>query len=121
MSWVCRLFAPFLLMVSACHKSPSVEDMERKMSREFPLGMTFDEASRKAKEDYSHVKVVEISGFYRQQGVHKGAEVGDKSISFVIGEYRDEPFALTVLEANLAFDNSGRLIEIWVRQTRDAP
>ena len=56
---------------------------------------------------------------YLDQDTGKG--VGVKSIWGVLTERKTTPLTITTVEVYWGFDNDGRLIDIWVWKTTDAP
>ncbi len=100
----------------ACHR-PSVSEAEETLSQQFPIGMSFEDASELAQANYSDVKILKDVGSYRQQGAPR-VLVGHHSIIFHFAEYR-QLFTVS-LEAHLAFDENGKLSDIWVERTVDA-
>ncbi len=84
-----------------------------------PLGSGFAEVEAKLKKKYTNVQKSLNTGFLRR--VIDGEElVGAKAIWVDIGNYRTGLFSTTFVAAYWGFDQSGKLIDIWVRKDVDS-
>lgn len=74
-----------------------------------------------ARDGHQKPLISKTSGFLKQEGSGNSV-VGVQSVSISLGEYHSFPFGFTTsVEAYWGYDADGRLVDIWVWKTTDAP
>ncbi len=92
--------------------------IEATLARATPLGST-KEAVKKSIESKGWHPQINATGFVKQESGRSAEVVGVTSFEVPLGEYGFR--VRTSLVAFWGFDANGRLIEIWVWKTNDAP
>ena len=114
------VFAFCLALLMGCVTYRKGEDSIRQdLLKETPLGTVFDEVEAKLKRKYAKVHTSPNVGFLKMVNTHEEL-VGSKSISVDLGSYRTGVFETTSTSAFWGFNESGKLIEIWVHKDRDS-
>jgi len=109
-----------LALLVGCVTYRKDEDSIRQyLLKETPLGTTFNEVEAKLKRKYAKIHSSPDVGFLKMVNTHEEL-VGSKSISVDLGSYRTGVLETTSATAFWGFDESGKLIEIWVRKYRDS-
>lgn len=109
-----------LTLLTGCITYRKDEDSIRQdLLKETPLGTLFDEVEAKLERKYSKVHTSPNVGFLKMVNTHEEL-VGSKSISVDLGSYRTGVFETTSTTAFWGFNESGKLIEVWVQKYRDS-
>jgi hypothetical protein len=85
-----------------------------------PIGTQYREALRALQKRFKDVHVNAESGFLRQEPGREDV-VGVRSIEVHLGRCYRFPFGITSVDAFWGFDSEGRLLDVWVWKTTDAP
>jgi hypothetical protein len=109
------IVAVFLIPRSLRMPASFIEASLLKMT---PVGSTSDEVLHRLQGKGFHPTLVS-TGFFKQEKLAKPEVVGTSSIRVLIGEYRIR--FTTSVSAFWGFDKTGKLIDVWVWKTVDAP
>lgn len=112
--------AVWLLVVIRNPLRRPAEQIEARLLAEIPLGTTFADVIDALRADGLHAAAPANVGFMRDDGAVR-TMVGVRSIRVLLGEYIQPPFFTTSVTAFFGFDETGRLIAVWVWKTTDAP
>lgn len=109
-----------VILSNPLRKSP--EKLRLEMLKKTPIGMQLDEVEKIARTMGEHTTVSLTTGFPKQEIGDKRI-VGVKSIRTDIGDYWAIPPLpmITSVTYFWGFDENGKLIDIWVWKTTDAP
>jgi hypothetical protein len=114
------LLLAFVAVMGCSFLSPirkPADEIRSALLREKPLGTQIEEVQRwLATEKGLNVKKAETGYF-----TPRGQTVGLRSLSTSLGEYLSYGVLATSVEAFWAFDQSGALVDVWVRKSVDAP
>jgi len=90
------------------------------MIEKTPIGTTFNEVLKRLESMNFKPKISNNTGFLKQEG-GLSKTIGVSSIRVHLGDYWKFPFFRTSVTAFWGFDETGRLIEIWIWKTTDSP
>lgn len=96
-----------------------VSMIENSLLRLAPIGSSTDDVLRAVEAKGWEHSVVRNVGFLKQKAMHHAAVVGSSSLEAHLGDYG--VFFRTSVDAYWGFDRDGRLLEVWVWKTTDAP
>jgi hypothetical protein len=83
-----------------------------------PIGTSLDQVMLYCKNSNLKCYHSDTAGYLNQS---TGKVVGVKSIWAVLNEHKYIPLTITSVSAYWGFDKDGKLIDIWIWQTIDAP
>ncbi|MFE8647291.1 hypothetical protein ACFX58_19615 [Sphingomonas sp. NCPPB 2930] len=114
----CLGILSIFIIVGATIACSNEDQVRKRLLLKTPIGSSFDHVLNfcihkniKCKHSYN-------SGYLNQK---TNSTVGVMSIWGIVEEYKNTPFTVKSTSAYWGFDASGRLIDIWVWQTTDAP
>lgn len=113
-------------LVTACKAggiSPrtDAETIRRNFLAQTPVGTSFEDVMGKlSARGYRAIPSL-TAGFLRQEKGQLAVTVGVSSIRADIGDYWTFPFLTTSVSAFWGFDAEGKLMDIWIWKTTDAP
>jgi len=115
-----RFLAVVLLMTIGATMSGCGEEIrvQKEMLEKTPIGTTFDQVLSFCKSNELKCRQSNDAGYLNQK---TGEVVGVRSIWAVLSERRDAPLSITSISVYWGFDKEGRLLDIWVWKTVDAP
>src|SRR5215469_5073430 len=118
-SIVCTVAAIFLFFAlnPLRHSATSIEN---RLYRITPLGTSYETATNKLSKVFGNISFSDKTGFMRQDALAPPELVGTKSIHVYLGNYYQIPIGTTAVGAYWGFDNTDKLIEIWVRKDTDS-
>lgn len=103
------------LMLMSCAEENQVRT---RLLEETPIGSSFDQVLAYCKKMELKCSQSSTAGFLNQD---TGDVVGVMSIWAVISEQRTSPLSIRSTAAYWGFGNDGKLLDIWVWKTTDAP
>lgn len=121
-----KLFSMALLMLSAflftgCNELRKSEDkIQAQILDHVPWGTDISELVKYLKVRNCEIRFIDKNDGFLDQRVRPAKVTGEMSIRANFGNYR-EFFFLTNVTVYFAFDRDGKLIDIWVWKTTDAP
>jgi hypothetical protein len=100
----------------------SPEKLRLEMLKKTPVGTQLEEVEKIARTMGGHTTISLTAGFHKQES-EDDRVVGVKSIRTDVGDYWGIPFIpiRTSVTYFWGFDENGKLIDIWVWKTIDAP
>lgn len=115
-----RLFfvLAILIVVAAITGCVNEDRIRKKLLEKTPIGSDFEQVMAFCASSHIRCHRSETTGYLNQ---HTGKVVGVKSIWSTISERKDTPLSITSVSAYWGFDENGKLIDIWVWKTIDAP
>ena len=120
-TWIAGLGAlTVLLLVVALNSAwRPAEMIERSLLRLTPIGSSIEDVQRAVENKGWQHRPISNAGFLKQES-HRAMEVvGKKSLEAHVADY-GWPFRTSV-DAFWGFDEKGRLTDVWVWKTVDAP
>ena len=97
------------------------EKLEGLLLLEKPKGTSFSEVERWLKDEKKLSPKLSREAGFLKQSTSGNSIIGKQSISASLGEYRSFPFLRTSVMGYWGFDEAGKLIDVWVWKTTDAP
>jgi hypothetical protein len=109
-----------VILANPLRRSP--ETLRYKMLKKTPIGMEMGEVEKIAKEIGGRTEISTIAGFDKQDP-NDHRTIGAKSIRTDVGDYWAIPPLpiITSVTYFWGFDENGKLVDIWVWKTTDAP
>ncbi len=109
----------FVLSIGATMTACAEETRVRnELLEKTPIGTTFDQVLSFCASNNLKCRQSNTTGYLNQK---TGQIVGVKSIWAVVSERKEMPLSTTSIAAYWGFDKDGRLLDIWVWKTIDAP
>lgn len=115
------LLSFFILLLSGCSElSKSEETIKAEILSHVPFDSDISEVVEYLKFQKYEIDFVDKHDGFLDQRVRPAKITGKMSISANFGDYRGFIFMVNVT-VYFAFDENGKLIDIWVWKTMDAP
>lgn len=120
------LLAAVASAIAACHAQPlplrkDPQELRQQFLQQTPLGTPLGEVLERLKAEGLNVSPVKNTGFLRQEAGQQMAVVGESSVSAELGSYWTFPFLTTTVTGFWGFDVGGKLADVWIWKTTDAP
>lgn len=114
--WLTTAFAFLLgLMLMSCAEKNQIRT---RLLEETPIGSSFDQVLAYCKKLELKCSQSSTAGFLNQD---TGDVVGVMSIWAVVNEHKTSPLSIRSTAVYWGFGGDGKLIDIWVWKTTDAP
>lgn len=107
-------------LASCSELRKSEEAIKHNILNDVPLGSDMSEVLDFLKDNNREIISVDRNGGFYDQRVRPAKETGKMSIQSNFGDYRKIIFRANVT-VYFAFDEEGKLIDVWVWKTTDAP
>lgn len=118
---MCRQFVrgiTALVLGLALVACSSEYQMRTQLLEKTPIGSSFDQVLEHCSKFNLKCFQSSTAGYLNQA---TGKVVGVRSIWAVVDEHKDAPLKIVSIAAYWGFDSNGKLIDIWVWKTIDAP
>lgn len=115
------LFILFSLLLFGCNElSRSEEKIKAEILNHVPWGTDISKVVDYLQTRNYEIGFIDKNDGFLDQRVRPAKETGEMSVRANFGNYR-EFFFLTNVTVYFAFDKDGKLFDIWVWKTTDAP
>jgi hypothetical protein len=115
------LIAFAILSVTGCNElRKSEEKIKGEILNHVPWGSDISEVIDFLKTSNCEIRFIDKDDGFLDQRVRPAKVTGEMSVGANFGDYR-EFFFLTNVQVYFAFDKDGKLFDIWVWKTTDAP
>ncbi len=109
----------FIVLGAVAMTACANEVQERKkLLEKTPIGASFDEVLAFCAQRKLKCKQSKTAGYFDHKS---GKTVGVQSIWAGISEQKETPLTVTIFSAYWGFNKDGKLIDVWVWKTVDAP
>jgi translation initiation factor 2 alpha subunit (eIF-2alpha) len=102
-------------MTVACAEESKVRN---ELLQKTPVGTSFNEVLAYCTNNSLKCRQSNTAGYLNQK---TGETVGVKSIWAVLSEKKEAPLRISSVSAYWGFDKEGKLLDVWVWKTVDAP